>query len=154
MVPISGLGPDEAVSGERGLLLVPDELYDDCPQAVVSELLRQTGCRTLHRLQYNDPQTLGVAQPEELANVLAERAPTALFMLQEAWQPPLKETEQMLLSLRQLIGQQIQIVILLIGRPTPQTILTPAEPEQVEIWSRKVRAMGDPCLTVRTLVQP
>ena len=51
-------------------------------------------------------------------------------------------------------GQQIPIVVLLIGRPTPQTILTPAEPEQVEIWSRKVRAMGDPCLVVQPLVQP
>lgn len=153
-VPITGLGPDTAVSGERGLLLVPDELYDDCPQADAAELLRQTGCHTLHRLQYNGPEALGAAKPEELARALAEHVPTALFLVQEAWQPPLKETEQMLHGLRQLIGPQIPIVILLIGRPTPQTILTQAESEQVEIWSRKVRAMGDPCLVVQPLVQP
>lgn len=152
--PISGLGSGVVASGERCVVLVPDELYDDCPQAALAELLRQAGSQTLHWLRCSGPEALGAAPPEELARALAEHAPTTLFLLQEAWQPPLKETEQMLRGLRQVIGQRIAIILLLIGRPTPQTILTPAEPEQVKVWSRKIQAMGDPCLTVQPLVQP
>lgn len=152
--PISGLGAGAVASGERCMVLVPDELYEDCPQAALAELLQQTGSQTLHWFRYSGSEALGAAPPEELARALAEHTPTTLFMLQEAWQPPLKETEQMLHGLRLLIGQQIPIFLLLIGRPTPQTILTPAEPEQMMVWSRRIQAMGDPHLAVQPVVQP
>ena len=136
------------------MVLVPDELYDDCPQGALAELLHPGGGQTLHWFRYNGPEALDTAHPEELVRELAEHPPATVFLLQEAWQPPLKETEQMLQGLRLLVGQQIPIVLLLIGRPTPQTILTPAEPEQVMIWSRRVQALGDPRLAVQPLVQP
>lgn len=152
--PISGQGSGAVAGGERCMVLVPDELYDDCPQPALAELLQQTGGQTLHWFRYSGSEALGAAPPEELARALAEHTPNTLFMLQEAWQPPLKETEQMLHGLRLLVGQQIPIVLLLIGRPTPQTILTPAEPDQVMVWSRRIQAMGDPHLAVQPLVQP
>jgi hypothetical protein len=76
------------------------------------------------------------------------------MLLQEAWQPPLKETESFLRELRRLTGETMPLTILLIGKPIAVTILTPVEPEQLRIWRLKMQAIGDPCLEVQPLVRP
>lgn len=147
--------PGVPANGNQWYVLIPDELYDVCPRASLRELLGQSDAQADVRwLRYGSPETMGVAHADELAVEVAKEAPVGCFLLQEAWQPPLKETEQMLRDLRQLIGAQCPITILLIGRPTPQTILAPVEPEQLQVWSKKLQAMGDPNLTVHPLVQP
>lgn len=145
---------DEATGTAPFWVLIPDEIYDDCSQVTLAAFFRQADKERLRLFRFDGLNVMDAANPGELARALAEQAPCALLILQEAWQPPLKETEQMLRSLRQLLGAQLLITLLLIGRPTAQTILTPADPAQVEVWSQKIQALRDPCLSVQPLVQP
>ena len=79
---------------------------------------------------------------------------TGILLLQEAWQPPLKETELFLRELRRVTGERIPLTILLVGKPAAETVLTPVDPEPMRIWVQKLDALGDPCLEVLPLVQP
>jgi hypothetical protein len=134
-------------------LLIPDELFEDCPLPEVFALLRpRTGDCRIECLRYGMP---GVSEAENLAFVQTAREGAGLsgiLILQEAWQPPLKETELLVQSLRQVAGEGVGLTILLIGRPSPQTPLTPVNPEQLRIWRQKMGAIGDCCLDVFPLV--
>ena len=144
-----------SAGGARLSLLIPDELYAECPQAALLGLVQPGfGPGPVERVRYGLP---GVAEIESLAPVAAATAAGTLagvLVLHEAWQPPLKETERFLGELRRLIGERTPITILLIGRPTATTVLTPVAPEALLVWTRKMQALGDPWLDVRPLVQP
>ena len=99
----------------------------------------------------------GVAEAESLAPLCAaaeQGVLTGILLLQEAWQPPLKETELFLRELRRVTGERIPLTILLVGKPAAETVLTPVDPEPMRIWGQKLDALGDPCLEVLPLVQP
>lgn len=136
-------------------LLVPDELFEECPQARVRDRIAAVGYTDqVEWVRYGIP---GASEEESLAPLAATAAQGQLagvLLLQEAWQPPLKETERFLTELRRLAGERVPLTILLVGRPVPQNVLTPADPESLRIWRRKMQALGDPLLEVRSLVQP
>jgi len=146
--------PGMVAEGAWVYLLIPDELYEDCPQEALLNLLRSDlGPAHIECLRYGVP---GVAEAESLAPLGAAAVQgrlTGVMLLQEAWQPPLKETESFLRELRRLTGETMPLTILLIGKPIAVTILTPVEPEQLRIWRLKMQAIGDPCLEVQPLVR-
>jgi len=138
----------------RWALLIPDELDEDSQQAALVAQLRAEFSAAPECVRHSVP---GMTDSEILAplTAAADTAPLAdVLVLYEAWQPPLKETERFVCHVREQVGSQIPITILLIGRPTSQTVLTPVDPEHLQIWSRKMRALGDPHLSVRPLVRP
>jgi hypothetical protein len=132
------------------LVLVADELYDDCPLEQLTTLL----ARQDSGLHF-EPQRYDEGLPSGLLNAsmgLQGDPPTELFVLLEAWQPPLKETESFLHTLRARFGQEIPITIALIGKPSPQTMLTPVAPEQFRVWQQKMQALGDANLAVQPVM--
>lgn len=144
--------------GASVLVLIPDELYDDCPLEDLRVCLHHRfGVQEPMWLRHNWFGGVGV-EDEHLAPVreaLAERPGLrALFVLQEAWQPPLRETEAFLRGLRQVVGPAVELVVVLIGKPEGATMLTPADPDQARIWQRTLQAMGDPALDAQSLVEP
>jgi hypothetical protein len=40
----------------------------------------------------------------------------------------------------------------LIGKPSPETILTPVQPQHLQIWKQKTAALSDPGLQLIELV--
>jgi hypothetical protein len=147
--------PEPLPEVARWSLLIPDELYEECPRTVLLDLLRpEFDSARIAWIRHGIP---GVTEAESLAPVgaaVAEGALAGVLLLHEAWQPPLKETELFLRHLRRLIGERTPLIILLIGRPTGQTVLTPVDPEPLHVWTQKMQALGDPWLKVRPLVQP
>lgn len=147
--------PGTVAEGAWVYLLIPDELYEDCPQETLLNLLRSDyGPAYIECIRYGVP---GVEEAESLTplgTAAVQGHLTGVVLLQEAWQPPLKETELFLRELRRLTGETMPLTILLIGRPIAETILTPVEPEQLRIWRLKMQALGDPCLEVQPLVRP
>jgi len=141
-----------SAEGGRWVLLIPDELDGDDLRTALAGLLHPEFGAAFDSMRYGVP---GKADAEILAPLaMAAKPPTGALMLHEAWQPPLKETETLIHGLRRLVGEQAPIDILLIGRPTAATVLTPVDPDQLRIWSQKMRALGDPWLSVRSLVSP
>ncbi len=145
--------PGSEVDGEVCFAMIPDELYEDCPLAAFLALLSPSvGPARIECLRYGMPGAESdylyalneAAQASRLAGVM---------LLQEAWQPPLRETETFLRNLRQVAGKTTPLTILLVGKPAADTMLTSVDPGQLQVWVQKMRAFGDPCLDVIPLVQ-
>jgi hypothetical protein len=141
-------------AGAVFFLLIPDEVYDDCLAEDLVVLL-SPGLEPA-RFAYIRHGVPGMAEAESLAPLRAAAAQgmlAGILLLQEAWQPPLKETERALRGLRRLAGEGIPLTILLIGRPTGHAVLTSVDPEHLRIWRQKMQALSDSCLQVEPLVQ-
>ena len=132
----------------RALVLIPDELHGDCPlpDLMARLVLLFPGC-TIEALAYDE------AAPLERLN-LAERGLGELALLLEAWQPPLKETELFLRTLRKIVGREVPITIVLIGKPSSRTMLTSVDSDQLHIWKLKMQVLGDGNLAVQPLIMP
>lgn len=148
-MPVLSPGSGKASWG----VLIPDELYEDCPFPSLLALLHpHIDEASVQWLRIGMPGTMATDCLAPLTDGAVKLA--GVLLLQEAWQPPLRETESLLRQLRQMIGATVPLTLALIGRPSRETILTPVTPEQLLIWSQKMEAIGDPCLSVRPLVQP
>ena len=149
------VAPAPQAGGAEAVVLVPDEIYDDCPLEELRSLVsRRTGLGRLRPHRFGvpgDPDAEGLAT---LAEVVDGPGLSAILLLQEAWQPPLQETAALLERLRRAAGETAPMFILLIGRPTGDTIFTPVVPEQLTVWRKKMEAVGDSGLEVLPLVQP
>lgn len=128
------------------MLLVPDELVADCPQAELANLLApHLNPSRLVLLPY----VLAEAGRTDWPVLLAGAA--GIFLLQEAWQPPLREFDHLLRRLRAAVGC-VPITLLLVGRPRA-TPFTPPEQGQFRVWQSRLAALADPQLTVQPLVR-
>jgi hypothetical protein len=114
----------------------------------------EAGVSGIKCIRYGTP---GTSEAESLGPLMGATGTTALsgvLLLQEAWQPPLQETGSFLQSIRRVVGETVPLTILLLGKPSLQTIFTPVSPEHLGIWEQKMRAISDPCLDIFPLVQP
>ncbi|CAK8714508.1 DUF2868 domain-containing protein [Candidatus Electrothrix laxa] len=136
------------------IALIPDELLPDCSS---SELQQQIG----HRLGYTLSQllpfwTLDQNEEEEqaaLKDAIKQNESSDVFVLLEAWQPPIEELFSWLKQLRNTIGPAPVILLALVGKPSPQTILTQVQPQHLQTWQQKTTALGDPGLQLIELVK-
>ena len=69
----------------------------------------------------------------------------------EAWQPPIKETLFFLKSLRRDLGDGMDLVVALVGKPTVHTVFTLPGAMDLSVWHKKIDALGDPWLRIETL---
>lgn len=133
---------------ERALVLIPEELYEDCPLADLS-------ARIAAMIPRVTIEPLGYDQTDSIEKVLpSPQGLRELLVLFEAWQPPLKETETFLRGLRTVVGREMPITIVLVGKPAARTMLTPVDPDQLKIWRMKMQALGDGNLAVQPLITP
>ncbi|MCI5224659.1 MAG: DUF2868 domain-containing protein [Candidatus Electrothrix sp. AR4] len=136
------------------IALVPDELLADCSYIALQEQVRSRFGYALCQLV--PFWTLEQSEEEELAVLKAgmeEHACEDLLLLHEAWQPPIEELFSWLKLLRRTVGAQPAIVLSLIGKPTVDTILTPVQPQHLQIWKHKTAALSDPGLQLIELVK-
>jgi hypothetical protein len=144
--------PEVVREGERtrALVLIADELYDDCPlQPLTTLLMQQVPGLRIEPRRYDEGIAASMADAA-MGNLGEE--PMELFVLLEAWQPPLRETETSLQAVRTRFGPEMPITIVLIGKPSPRTMLTPVDPDQLRIWRQKMLALGDAYLAVQPLI--
>jgi ABC-type transport system involved in multi-copper enzyme maturation permease subunit len=134
--------------------LIPDELLADCSYTA----LREQVCG---RFGYDLCQLVpfwGLEHSEEeeltaLQAAMERHGCDDLLLLHEAWQPPIQELFTWLALLRHAVGPQPIIILALIGKPTPDTMLTPVRPQHFRIWKHKTAALGDPGLQLLELVK-
>lgn len=128
------------------LALVPDELYEDCPEDALASLVQQQLGRHLKRCFRID---LGSADTQSLLQNIGsqlEARTDAVMLLQEAWQPPIEEFVSFLRQLREVVGEKIPITLIFIGKPVAETIFTKVRAQDYSIWQQKIESLGDPWL--------
>jgi len=146
---------EDAANGEKArVALVPDDIFDDCPEDELRALVgRELGYPVSERVRVDFDPEMDRERIQTVTARLARRNGTAgILILQEAWQPPIREHIGFLKALREAVGERVRIDIGLIGRPDPHTIFTPAAPGERDVWQNKVRVLGDPYLRVERLV--
>lgn len=142
---------------DRFLALVHDDIYDDACHG--------DGFKTIVRQSMNcyvgDIMRIGLdftREIEAMGPVIdppgPEQAPpvSGVLLLQEAWLPPIREILDFIAHVRR-VSRTMPLVVVLIGKPGPDTIFTATDPRDREIWNMKINSLGDPLVHVETLVK-
>lgn len=138
----------------KRLILAPEEVLAYLDSNTLEQALQamagpgETRVRMLPFAATEEQELLAQIQSEHAATLLDE-----IYLVQEAWMPPLQETYNLLKRLRQASDTATSLTILLVGKPMADAPLTPAQPEHADIWRKKMQALADPSLDTRNLME-
>jgi hypothetical protein len=134
----SSQGPASAVKS-MGVPLTDDELIESIRVRFGKSI------ETVHHAlgQIDDDESM-------LTSLVNGQAPDEVFVVVEAWEPPVNEYLDLLTQLRSKLGDRRMINVVLYNRaPDGQTIEPKAR--HLEMWQRKLAAVGDPWLRLEPL---
>jgi len=141
------------ISEKTLIALVPDDIFDECLDNELSAVIwkalqRQVRDKIRIDMDYETDGIMlkGLAQTD-WGNIQPE-----ILILQEAWQPPIKEILLFIRDIRKIMGEKFGIQLALIGKPGPGTIFTPVKEIDWNTWNQKINIMGDPYLRLKRLV--
>lgn len=142
---------DAIMSKENAVVFVPDDIFNQCRKAELDSFINDTFGFQLGRIVKTgvdfeqDEKALNFA-----ANVQWKDNVRRVILLQEAWQPPIKETVLFIKKIRNVLGNKAVIGIALIGKPS-DTIFTKPKWEDVAIWNQSINKLADPYMRVESL---
>lgn len=140
------------IKGDPIISIVPDDIDSFCPEDELrNRIAGTTGHRLIQKISLGADPAGSAESIRELSAAVSDHPDAALLFLQEAWQPPIRETLLFLRLIRQTIGNKPVIRIGLIGKPRPETIFTRPDKNDVAVWKQAVTSMGDPALSVTIL---
>jgi hypothetical protein len=134
------------------IAVVPDELDSFCPEDELRIRIAKTiGHALVQKISMGGDPSKSAESIREVSGAVSANPDAALLFLQEAWQPPIRETLLLLRLIRKTIGSKPVIRIGLIGKPLSNTIFTRPAKNDVAVWKQVVTSMGDPALSVTIL---
>ncbi|MBW6508649.1 MAG: DUF2868 domain-containing protein [Desulfuromonadales bacterium] len=143
-----------ALTGSGHLLIIPDELWDLCPVDLLAPHLAELDKNSpLIPLRHGAIMESSGAFLDQVSNTLKAHDLAGIVVLQEAWQPPIREITTLLRHLRWIIGSSSPLSIALIGKPAADKPLTPVQSQDLTIWLKTTKALADPYLDVFPLVR-
>lgn len=149
--------PDELpkkLTGTGYLLVIPDELWDNCPpDLVTSHLTELDGSGPLIPIRHGAIDETAADFLARASDTLKNQKLAGIVVIQEAWQPPIRELTTLLQQLRRIIGGSSPLLLALTGKPTAAVTLTPVHPPDLSLWLKTTKALGDPHLDVFSLVR-
>ena len=146
---------DQLVGFKQAIGLIPDEIADDCQKEPFRKILTANlGFNLQHEL------IIGTSSEEDcrLLEILREQTQSdgfkqngTVFLLQEAWRPPIAETLSLIRTIVDLMEDGI-LSIVLIGKPE-DTIFTPVKDADFRIWNHKMTALAEMHICTQRLVK-
>ncbi|MBF0204629.1 MAG: DUF2868 domain-containing protein [Desulfamplus sp.] len=151
--------PDIAVKVKPCIALVPDDIHDLIDKDAFIQLMKQ-----IHGYDIKQTVIVGIDFDNEMGfiqnqyasfskgkNIKGEK--WSIVILQEAWQPPIRETLNFIKSVRKVLDKKTPIIIALTGKSELFTPLnfTPVDKNDWEIWKIKLSTIADPWLTMESL---
>lgn len=129
------------------LALVHDDIFDMLDKEAFKErLLDGLSCRVDTILR------TGIDANAEAEEIEAFKdSVEGILLLQEAWLPPIREILAFIQKVRTKTPK-IPLVVVLIGKPGPDTTLTVPDSQDKKIWAVKLKGLGDPLIHVEDLV--
>ena len=127
------------------IALIPDEIYDSCPSHELNRIVVERMGAGVHKfIRFNEDDEIerDFLKGEEYFDIL---------LLQEAWQPPIREFLFYLKDLRKAVGKSKRIIVGLVGRPCENLFFTPIKEDDFTAWERKIRMLQDPFLDLERL---
>ncbi len=123
------------------LALIPRDIDDNCHDRELNEHLISlygTGFETRIAVE-GDPRS----DREILEEHVRRSSNRRVVCLMEAWQPPIRETMAFIENLRDLGGENLRIHILLVGKPSKQTLFTAPSADDALAWKHAVNTLAD-----------
>ncbi len=131
------------------IFLIPDDIFEECdPVAIKNMVYEKFAWKITEIIKFGADYSADL----ELIKKTATGKNRNILILQEAWQPPINETIRFIRDIREITGEKMLIKIAFIGKPGPDTILTPPDDNDMKIWNRKLKILGDPYLSIERLV--
>ena len=129
----------------RFTALIPEDIFDACKKEdLVEHFARILGFRTGVCLKVTMDMDLDGAMLKSEITDEPESGTGIIFVLLEAWQPPIKEVVTYLEDLRVMFGKTAPLYIGLVGKPRSGKLFSPVEEADWKLWSRKTTALNDP----------
>jgi len=137
----------------KAIVLVPEDIDDRCADVDLEERISGVlGLDVFVRIRCDMTTAHDMA---ELEKILAENvdsgSSTRLIFLQEAWQPPIRETMTWLQALRQTAGKNMGIIVGLVGKPIHGMTLTSPDDTDRVIWEQAINRLADPYIRIENL---
>lgn len=129
------------------MTMIPEDIMDICNHVELEHHIRQLFGAVPKK---SIPVTFDFPTDKERLSSLMFGINT-LVILQEAWQPPIRETIMYFQDLRHFAGPAIRIHILLTGKPSRDTLFTKTETADLSVWQHKINSLGDPNITLEQI---
>ncbi|MBW1799109.1 MAG: DUF2868 domain-containing protein [Deltaproteobacteria bacterium] len=135
------------------IVLIPAEIFEMCPDDELEKVVTHTfGFAIRETLRFGEDEAGDQKVLDDISLIKAQNASPNLLILQEAWQPPIKENVRFIRELRKAAGNTAKLKVGLIGRPDPDRFFTRVKEEDWKAWLQKMKALGDPYLGLERLV--
>lgn len=129
------------------VVLIPEEIADQCPFEQLYQALHVgTGIKPSRHIlldPYDQEAVLNL-----LKHVAWREDRPRVTILQEAWQPPIRELLDFLTTLATFFDHPPMITVALIGKPSPETILTPPDEANAQVWKNQIARLANPVIEV------
>lgn len=140
---------------EKGMVvLIPDDIFETfTDDKLESVILKVFGYPIQQKLRFDEDEEGDNQIIHNIFNMKQNNTLTNLLILQEAWQPPIRENLLFIRKLRKASGKTSMIWVGLIGRPVQgRIIFTPVKDEDWIVWNQKLDALGDPYMGIEKLI--
>lgn len=136
------------------LLLLPKDRGQNGCAGPIADWLQQHRNWRVEATRLVNPEASQLRAASYLENGPWAEARPAVVLVQESFMPPVREQLAFLRDIRQAIGPAGALLIALLGRPGAAPLGQPPAPPEVDIWRKKLLALGDPNLEVIPLQPP
>ena len=140
-----------SVQGIASIVLMSSDIIALADEARLREVVAKTlgwevtAVSAIKGEKASDQSVLG-----SVSDVFGKEVGGVVVML-EAWQPPIVETIEFIKALRESLGGKARIAVLLIGKPSGQTIFTQVDRSDKEVWTRSLQKLADPYLRLEAV---
>jgi hypothetical protein len=136
------------------IVLVPTEIFDQFTDTQLDKKLNELFGMYIEAVipvemdATNDSERIR----EALSGKQGKNVSYHTIIVQEAWQPPIKESISWIKSLLTTRkGTTVKIVIALVGKPGHDTVFTPPSEMDKMIWKQAINSLGDPYIRIESL---
>ena len=131
--------------GRDLIALIPDEIFDACPFDELRNIVfERRGSQILSRIKFNEDDKID-------REIFKRENYPDIMLLQESWQPPIRESLLLLKDLRKALGKSSKIIVGLIGRSREDNFFTPIKADDYKAWDNKIKTLEDSYLDLERL---
>jgi hypothetical protein len=135
------------------IVLVPTEIFDHFSETQLGKKLNESFGMYAEAVipvemdaTHDNDRIIEALSEKQVKNVSYHT-----IIVQEAWQPPIKESISWIKNLRTSKKSTAGMVIALVGKPEHDNVFTPPSEMDKMIWEQAINSLGDPYIRIESL---
>lgn len=149
---VATLDNGETMPQKSIVVLIPDDIFETCQGGDLKNVVSKTLGGSIEEIfRFGDDVNGDEKILHEISVMRQKGLLHSILIVQEAWQPPIRENLHFIQELRTVLRDTTIIWVGLIGRPREGAVFTQVKEEEWKVWHQKLKALGDPYLVVERL---